>query len=102
MVRAAVTAINLPEYLQAGDKIKGTVKIVNVGATAGIVGLLLTAIWSGESFRWAYIERLPGQGFEAIVSGQLSMPAQDASMRLEGQHLDMTTLKWVTDDVKTH
>lgn len=102
MVRAAITEVNLPNELKAGDNVQGTVKLANVGATAGYIGLLLTTMWNGETFRWSYIERLPGQGFEAIISGNFSMPNQDASIKLEGQHLDMTIPGWVTDVVKTH
>ena len=98
--KAEIVELVLPDELNEGDSILGSIKIKNVGLAKGSLRILLTTEWNNNWYE--SIEVVPvGDTLTAnLLEGRIVMPSQDAVMTIEAQHLEDGV--WVTDDTKTH
>lgn len=99
--RASVIEVSLPDALNAGDVITGTIRAMNIGTGDSNMRSLVTTMWNGREYRRTV--NLPVNG---VLTHNLpsflgiTMPNQDAVIRIEGQHEENGV--WITDDTKTH
>ncbi len=98
--QAQVYVIELPSVLDAGVPITGKIKIQNIGAGEDDLRGLITTMWNGKQFSGG--GRVPvGSILTLTISeGLMTMPAEDAVIKIEAQHDANGT--WVTDDTKSH
>ena len=83
--KASTVEVRLPEELEPGKSITGSVFVDNVGDAPGKIGSLIHCLWDDEWYGGYIVNVPPGGRCEFTVpEGLIEMPDQDANMKILG------------------
>ena len=105
VAKAQITTINLPDSLDAGKGITGSIVLTNIGTVAAKLKIFVGTVWDGQSYDVASLEAIGvNKTFTVTIpAGLMVMPDKDAIINIIAKH-ESSPESWsyITDDTKTH